>query len=68
MTTITPEQRQEIQNSGDEPVRFEDPDTHELCIMIKEEVYKRLLQTKELDQSDESLYEFDDYRPLPRSS
>lgn len=64
MATITPEQRQEIEKSGDEPVRFEDPVTHQMYVMVKEEVYNRLLQTMELDQSDESLYEFDDYRPL----
>ena len=65
MATITPEQRQEIEQSGDEPVRMEDPDTHQVYFVVKEEVYKRLFETMQLDQSDESLYEFDDYRPLP---
>lgn len=65
MATIHPEQRQELEKAGDEPVRMEDPETHQMYIVVKEEVYKRLLQTMELDQSDESLYEFEDYRDLP---
>ena len=64
MTTITPEQRQEIERSGDEPVRFEDPQTHQMYVMVKEEVYRRLLETMEMDQSDLSLYEYEEFEPL----
>jgi hypothetical protein len=61
MATITPEQRQEIEKAGDEPVRIEDPETHQVYIVLKEEVYKRLQET--MDQSDLSLHEFEEFIP-----
>jgi uncharacterized protein len=61
MTTITPEQRQEIEKAGDEPVRIEDPETHQVYIVLKEEVYKRLQET--MDQSDLTLHEFEEFIP-----
>jgi hypothetical protein len=64
MATITPEQRQEIEKSGDEPVRFEDPETHQMYVMVKEEVYRRMLEITREDQSDLSLYEYEEFEPL----
>ena len=38
MITLTPEQRQEIEKAGDEPVRIEDPETRTAYILLKAEV------------------------------
>jgi hypothetical protein len=42
MTTLTAEQRQELAKAGDEPVRIEDPETHETYVLLKAEVYERI--------------------------
>jgi hypothetical protein len=43
MTTITPEQRQLIERAGSEPVRLEDPETHQAYLLVKEEVYQNMV-------------------------
>lgn len=42
MTTLTAEQRQEIEKAGGEPVRIEDPETQTTYVLLKSEVYDRL--------------------------
>jgi hypothetical protein len=42
MAAITPELRQEIEKSGDQPVRLSDPETHAEYVVLKAEVYERL--------------------------
>ncbi len=42
MTTLTPEQRQEIQRAGDEPVRLADPETQTEYVILKAAVYDRI--------------------------
>jgi hypothetical protein len=42
MTTLTPEQRQEIQNAGGEPVRITDPETQTEYVLLKADVYDRI--------------------------
>lgn len=65
MATITPEQRQEIDKAGNEPVRIEDPQTREVFVVLREEVYKKLREMMEQDQSDLSLYEYEGgFQPL----
>jgi hypothetical protein len=59
---ITPEQRQEIEHAGF--VRVEDPETHEIYIVIREDLYERLREAMQLDRSDRSLYEYEEFRPL----
>ncbi len=39
---ITPELRLEIELSGDEPVRIEDPETKRTYLVVREEVYRKL--------------------------
>jgi hypothetical protein len=65
MTTITPEIRRAIQHAGDETARLEDPETHKVYILLKEETYTRLCKLEEIDRSDLSLQEFEDFRPIP---
>jgi hypothetical protein len=63
MTTLTSEQKHLVELAGDKPVRFEDPETHQIYVVIKEEIYRQLQDVAELDQSDPSLFEFEDFRP-----
>ena len=63
MATLTPEQRHEIDRSGEEPVRLEDPDTREVFVVIREETYRKLRELAAVDHSDRSLYEFGEFYP-----
>lgn len=40
MTTLTPQQRQQVERAGDEPVRLDDPDR--AYLILKAEVYERM--------------------------
>jgi hypothetical protein len=42
MATLTPEQRQEIQKAGEEPVRLADPETQTEYVILKAKVYDRI--------------------------
>jgi hypothetical protein len=42
VTTLTPEQRQLIENSGDQPVRVVDPETKRIYILMSADHYERL--------------------------
>jgi hypothetical protein len=42
MTALTTEQRHEIEKAGDEPVRFEDPETHAAYVLLKADVYEQI--------------------------
>jgi len=42
MTTLTPELRREIERSGGNPVRLEDPETNTAYVLLKAEEYDRL--------------------------
>src|SRR4030081_3704704 len=64
---ITPEQRQEIEQSG--AIRIEDPETHAAYVILKAEVYERmrpLLESRQ-DQIPEGIRRSQDafFRDLP---
>ena len=40
--TLTPEQRQAVEQAGGQPVRLEDPENHRGYVLLKEEAYQRL--------------------------
>jgi hypothetical protein len=42
MANLTPEQRQEIQRAGEEPVRLADPETQTEYVILKADVYDRI--------------------------
>ena len=42
MTTLTPEQRQEPERAGKEPVRLADPETQIEYVILKADVYDRI--------------------------
>jgi hypothetical protein len=39
---LTPELRQAVQQAGEEPVRIEDPETHDAYYLLKAEVFERV--------------------------
>lgn len=41
MTVLTPEQRRAVEQAGESPVRFEDPETHAAYVLLKAELYER---------------------------
>jgi hypothetical protein len=65
MTTITPEIRKAIKQAGGEPTWIEDPETHEVYVLLNEEAYNRLRELEDIDRSDLSLQEFEDFQPIP---
>lgn len=64
MATITPELRQEIEKSGDHPVRIEDPETKQAYLLVREDVYRKLQLLTVIDHSDESFFEFGEFHPI----
>ena len=44
MTTITPEIRKAIEQAGEQPVRLADPETNLVYIMVRADVYDRMLR------------------------
>jgi hypothetical protein len=63
MTILTPEQRQEIERAGEQPVRVEDPETKIAYLIVKEEVFQQLQKLVEIENIDPSLFEFGDFVP-----
>ncbi len=63
MTALTHEQLRLVEQAGDEPVQLEDPETHQIFIVIRQEVFRRLREASEMDHSDPSLFEFEDFQP-----
>jgi hypothetical protein len=64
MVKLTPEQRREIAQAGEQPVRMEDPETHAAYVILKEEVYRRMEELLSVEKVDRSLYEFGDFHPV----
>jgi hypothetical protein len=63
MAILTPEQRQEIQRAGGKPLKIEDPETHQVYVVIPEDVYRKLQESAAIDHTDPSLYEFGEFFP-----
>lgn len=42
MSGLTPEQRQLIEQAGDQPVRIEDPETHQAYVIVRADLYERV--------------------------
>jgi hypothetical protein len=64
--TITAEQKRAIDQSGDEPVRVEDPETHATYVLVKEETYRKLRGAVQVETIDPSFYEFGEFIPLKK--
>jgi hypothetical protein len=63
VVTITPELKQALAQAGDEPVRLEDPETREAYVLLKRDVYERLLKLGEVERVASSLSAFDEFHP-----
>ncbi len=62
---LTPELKLAVEKAGDEPVRVEDPETHTVYLIVREDVYRRTYAQIAIDHPDRSLYEFGEFRPDP---
>jgi hypothetical protein len=51
MMTITREQRQAVDQAGDQPIRLEDPESHRAYVLLKEEAYERLKPADDAQQA-----------------
>lgn len=63
--TITREQKAAVERAGIEPVVIEDPETRTAYVILKRDVYDRLLKLMEVERVDRSLYEFGEFHPKP---
>jgi hypothetical protein len=65
MMTLSAEQRRAVGEAGDRPVQIIDPETHQTYVIIKAEVYDRLLALPESaeEEIDPSFFEIADFEP-----
>jgi hypothetical protein len=50
MAAITPEQRQEIEQAGEQPVELTDPSTNTAYILVRADVSKRMQEIMEEEE------------------
>ncbi len=63
MATLTPELRLQIEQTGGEPLRVEDPETNTIYLIVREDVYRKMQELALIDHRDRSLYEFGEFFP-----
>ena len=56
-TTLTPELKQPVEKTSDEPVQVEIPETHTAYLTIRDGVFRRMDGPTASDHADRSLYE-----------
>ena len=56
MPTLSPEQKQAIDQAGDAPIRITDPDSDASFVLIRAEVYERMLVAAEGDLDPREFY------------
>ena len=61
--TITTEQKKAVEQSGIEPVAIEDPETGSTYYIVRADVYRKMRDLVQIEHSDPSLYEYEDFRP-----
>src|SRR5689334_4010374 len=54
MAGLTPEQRRLIEQARGEPVRLDDPETHQAYVLVREEIYRRLSGAVETEPTAEA--------------
>jgi hypothetical protein len=64
--TITPEQKQAVDQAGEEPVRVDDPETSKSYVLLTEAAYRRLREAVEVETVDPSFFEYGEFIPLDR--
>jgi hypothetical protein len=60
--TITPELKQAVAEAHGEPLRIEDPETHDAYVLVRADVYERMRAIVE-GEIDPSFFEIDDFEP-----
>lgn len=62
---LTPEQHKLVKHAGDQPVRVVDPKTNIAYVIVPAATFDKMCESleRELDRSDSSLFEYEDYRP-----
>jgi hypothetical protein len=58
MIELTHEQRREVRDAGEAPVRLTDPETKAEYVVLKAELYERMRRA--FEEVDPSLYEFEE--------
>lgn len=66
MATITPDQKREIENAGEQPIRIQDPETHAEYVILKADVYERMRVLMESEKLDPSLFEYGEFFPIKK--
>ena len=64
MATITPEQRQLVEQAGTEPVRLADAETLREYVILRADVFDRMRQLLIEEEIDPSFFEIDDFEPI----
>jgi hypothetical protein len=64
MATITPEQRQLVEQAGDVPVRLADAETHQEYVILRADVYDRMRHLLEEEEIDPSFFEIGEFEPI----
>ncbi len=64
MTTITPEQRQLVEQAGGEAVRLADAETSQEYVILRADVYDRMRHLLEVEEIDPSFFEIGDFEPI----
>lgn len=63
-TTITTEQEPATERSGIKPVAIEDPDSGSTYHLVRADIFQKMRELVEIEHSDPSLYEYEDFRPI----
>jgi hypothetical protein len=64
MASITPEQRQLVDQAGEQPVRLADEETRREYVILRADVYDRMRHLLEEEEIDPSFFEIEDFEPV----
>jgi hypothetical protein len=64
MATITPEQRQLIEQAGDEPVRISDAESNREYVLLSADIFDRMRHLLEVEEIDPSFFEIGNFEPV----
>ncbi len=68
MVTLTPEQRQLVEQAGDAPVRIADVETDREYVLLRADVYDKMRHLLEVEEIDPSFFEIGDFEPIDEYS
>ena len=53
-----------MKQAGTEPVSLDDPESKNSYVILKRDVYERLVKLMEVERVNRSLYEFGEFHPI----